>query len=163
VPSVTVDAVHNGDVLAFHLEWQNATESSEVRQNDDFPDAAAIALPAVEGAPLIVMGAKGQPVNAWYWRADEKNSARQVSAEGLGSSRTLDTTVVKARGQWAAGRWQVVIARSMKVDPVAGAAQLAPGQETGFGVAIWDGSNRERAGIKAFSGDWKPLMIEGRS
>jgi hypothetical protein len=49
------------------------------------------------------------------------------------------------------------------VADIAGTAQLEPGQETGFGVAIWEGSNRERAGIKAFSGDWKPLIIEGRS
>ena len=34
-----------------------------------------------------------------------------------------------------------------------------PGQETGFGVAIWEGSNSERAGIKSFSGNWMPLQL----
>lgn len=164
VSSVKVDAIHNGEFLAFRLEWDDPTQNAELADNDDFPDAAAIALPAAPGAPLILMGAKGLPVNAWYWRADEKESARHVSAEGLGTSRTtLDTHLVKARGEWRDGRWRVVIARSMQVPDIAGAAQLRPGQETGFGVAIWEGSNRERAGIKAFSVDWKPLIIEGRS
>ncbi len=163
VTSVKVDAIHNGETLAFRLEWEDPTNDSEPSDNDDFPDAAAIALPAAPGAPLILMGSKGSPINAWHWRADERNAARHVTAEGLGSSQALDTTLVKARGEWKDGRWRVVIARSMQVADVAGAAQLEPGQETGFGVAIWEGSSRERAGIKAFSGDWKPLIIEGRS
>jgi DMSO reductase family type II enzyme heme b subunit len=163
VSAATVSAVHNGETLAFRIEWEDPTQNAEISDNDDFPDAAAIALPAAAGAPLILMGAKGLPVNAWYWRADEKYAGRHVSAEGLGTSRTLDTQHVKARGEWRDGRWRVVIARSLQVPGVAGAAQLEPGQETGFGVAIWDGDNKERAGIKAFSGDWKPLIIEGRS
>jgi DMSO reductase family type II enzyme heme b subunit len=163
VSSVNVDAIHNGSMLAFRLEWDDSTENSELNDNDDFPDAAAIALPAAPGAPLVLMGAKGLPVNAWYWRADQSDSGRHVSAEGLGTSQTLDTTLVKARGEWRDGRWRVVIARSLQVPEVAGAAQLLEGQETGFGVAIWEGSNKERAGIKAFSGDWKPHTLEGWS
>jgi DMSO reductase family type II enzyme heme b subunit len=163
VSSVNVDAIHNGSMLAFRLEWDDSTENSELNDNDDFPDAAAIALPAAPGAPLVLMGAKGLPVNAWYWRADQNNSGRHISAEGLGTSQTLDTTLVRARGEWRDGRWRVVIARSMQVPEDPGAAQLREGQETSFGVAIWEGSNKERAGIKAFSGDWKPLTLRGRS
>jgi DMSO reductase family type II enzyme heme b subunit len=163
VSSVQVDALHNGTVLAFRLEWDDPTQDDTLDDNDEFPDAAAIALPAAPGAPLMLMGAKGKPVNAWYWRADEKKNARHVSAEGLGTSRTLDTTLVKARGEWRDGRWRVVIARSMQAAEAPEAAQLQPGLETGFGVAIWEGNNQERAGIKAFSGDWQPLSIQGDS
>jgi DMSO reductase family type II enzyme heme b subunit len=157
--SVGVRAIHNGDALAFRLEWDDPHEDNELLDNDSFPDAAAIALPAAEGAPLVLMGAVGMPVNAWYWRADEPDSARHVTAEGLGTSRTLDVELVKARGTWKEGRWQVVIARAMNVG-VAGAAQVTPGSDTGFGVAIWEGHHQERAGIKAFSGDWKVLTID---
>jgi hypothetical protein len=38
-------------------------------------------------------------------------------------------------------------------------AQLAPGERTGFALAVWEGSNGERAGIKAFSGDWRELRL----
>lgn len=159
VGSVEVGAVHNGDVLAFRLEWEDPNEDSELPDNDSFPDAAAIALPAADGAPLILMGAPGKPVNAWYWRADEPDGARHIAAEGLGTSRTLDTSLVSARGFWKEGRWRVLIARAMNVE-AQGAARLQPGSETGFGVAIWEGSHNERAGIKAFSGDWMKLTIE---
>jgi hypothetical protein len=51
----------------------------------------------------------------------------------------------------------VVIARALRVDTQEPIAQLEPGAETGFGVAVWDGNQGERAGIKAFSG---PLWLE---
>jgi DMSO reductase family type II enzyme heme b subunit len=160
VEKVAVSALHNGSVLAFRLEWASATESGSLGDNDDFPDAAAIALPTSEDAPLVVMGAPGAAVNAWYWRADEPEGARQISAEGLGTSRALGGALVQARGTWKEGRWRVVIARSFEMPGEPGAAQLSAGSETGFGVAVWDGSRQERAGIKAFSGDWLPLEIE---
>ena len=158
-PSVLVSAIHNGDVLAFRLEWEDPHEDNELLDNDSFPDAAAIALPTAEGAPLVLMGAAGMAVNAWYWRADEADRARHVTAEGLGTSRTLDVDLVKARGAWKEGRWRVVIARALNV-AVAGAAQITPGSDTGFGVAVWEGNHKERAGVKAFSGDWKPITID---
>ena len=49
-----------------------------------------MAFPLAEGAPLVSMGAPGAGVNAWYWRADEKDAGRNVVAEGIGTSRTLD-------------------------------------------------------------------------
>jgi DMSO reductase family type II enzyme heme b subunit len=160
VEKVSVSALHNGTVLAFRLEWDNATENAALDDNDIFPDAAAIALPTSEDSPLVVMGAPGAAVNAWYWRADDPEGARQISAEGLGTSRALGGAPVQARGIWKEGRWRVVLARSFEIPGEPGAAQLRAGTETGFGVAIWDGSRRERAGIKAFSGDWLPLDIE---
>lgn len=163
VSEVAVSAIHDGKVLAFRLEWEDPSEDATLDDNTSFPDAAAIALPASEDAPLVLMGAPGAPVNAWYWRADEPEAARQIAAEGLGTSRTLDTSVVRARGAWKEGRWRVVIARPMQVTGDPGAASLAPGTETGFGVAIWEGSHAERGGIKAFSGDWLPLDIQAAS
>jgi DMSO reductase family type II enzyme heme b subunit len=160
VEKVDVQALHNGEILAFRLEWEDATENGSITDNDTFPDAAAIALPASEDAPLVVMGAPGAPVNAWFWRADQPDGAREVSAEGLGTSRPLRGSPVQARGAWKGGRWRVVIARALQVADSKGAAQLTPGTETGFGVAIWEGSNQERAGIKSFSGDWLPLSID---
>lgn len=160
VGQVDVKALHDGRALAFRLEWEDATESADLDDNTHFPDAAAIALPAAADAPLVLMGKPGSPVNAWYWRADEPQGAREISAEGLGTSQTIGGSPVRARGVWKGGRWSVVVARALKLEGAPGAAQLAPGVETGFGVAIWEGSNQERAGIKSFSGDWLPLFLE---
>lgn len=160
VGRVSVAALHNGREIAFRLEWVDATENSDIVDTDSFPDATAIALPVVPNAPIITMGAPGQAVNAWYWRADEPQSARQLSAEGLGTSQTFDTSQLRARGAWKEGRWRVVLARALSINSSAPAAQLSAGSATGFGIAVWDGANAERAGIKAFSGNWLPLQLE---
>lgn len=157
VARVAVAAVHDGRSLAFRLEWSAASESREPSDNDQFPDAAAIVLPSSPDAPLVTMGAPGLAVNAWYWRADEPEGGRNVVAEGLGTSRSVDIERVQSRGTWKEGRWRVVLARALRVATDAAVAQLEPGTATGFGVAVWDGSRGERAGIKAFSG---PLWLE---
>jgi DMSO reductase family type II enzyme heme b subunit len=159
VDRVEVSALHNGDELAIHLDWADETENAEMTDTDSFPDAAAILFPVVPEAPIITMGAPGQPVNAWYWRADVPRKARQVTAEGLGTSHTFDQTLVHGRGRWKEGRWQIVLARSLRIKSETPVAQLEPGTETGFGIAIWEGSNSERAGIKSFSGNWMPLQL----
>jgi complex iron-sulfur molybdoenzyme family reductase subunit gamma len=140
VDGVEVTALHNGELLAF--------------------DAAGILLPVVAGAPLVTMGAEGLAVNAWYWRADEPEQGRNITAEGLGTTRPLPGQLVQARGLWKEGRWRVVIARALRVSSSEPVAQLEPGDTTGFGVAIWEGSHGERAGIKAFSGDWHELRLD---
>jgi DMSO reductase family type II enzyme heme b subunit len=112
---------------------------------------------------MAVMGAVGMAVNAWYWRADENGQGRHVLAEGLGTTRTLDYELVQGNGVYKDNRWHVVITRAMKVPSTETdkPAQLEPGQSTGFGVAVWEGSHGERAGIKAISGDdWIKLDIE---
>jgi DMSO reductase family type II enzyme heme b subunit len=161
VEAVQVAAVHDGERIAFRLEWTDPTENLEITDTTAFPDGCAVLLPTVQYAPMAVMGAVGMAVNAWYWRADENGRGRHVLAEGLGTSRTIGYEAVRGNGIYKDGRWQVVITRAMKVESPDNPAQLEPGQSTGFGVAIWEGERGERAGIKAISGDdWIALDIE---
>jgi len=159
IREVSVDALHDGSVLAFRLEWADAGEDRTIGDTTGFPDAAAILLPSAPDAPLITMGAPGLPVNAWYWRADEDGAGREVVAEGLGTTRTVDREQVRGHGEWKDGRWRVVIARALRVEAGAPVAQLRAGERTGFGVAIWEGSHGERAGIKSFSVNWLDLQL----
>lgn len=159
VSDVQVSAVHNGEVVAFRLDWQDGSENGELGDTTAFPDGAAVMLPVVAGAPLITMGAPNQPVNTWYWRADADTQGRQVLSEGIGSTRTVDQTVVRGHGIWKDGRWKVVITRALKVAGPEKVAQLAPGEKTQFAVAVWEGSNSERGGVKAFSGTWRDLVL----
>lgn len=159
VERVRVAAVHNGEFLAFRLEWEDATQDDALGDTIAFPDAAAVAFPAVAGAPAVTMGAPGAAVNAWYWRADENGRGREVVAEGLGTSRAVSAEGVRAQGVWKEGRWRVVIARALRVQTSEPVVQLEPGTATGYAVAVWEGSHRERAGIKAFSGDWRELRL----
>ena len=162
VERVAVAAAHQGEFLAFRLEWRDATESRVVGDTTSFPDAAAILLPSTPTSSAVTMGAPGAAVNAWYWRADEEHG-RHVVAEGIGTSRTLDLALVRGRGVWKEGRWRVVVARALRVATGEPVAQLRPGERTGFAVAVWEGSSGERAGLKAFSGDWRELRLAGLS
>lgn len=161
VENIKVQAAHNGEVLAFRIEWATKAPSMTNGDNSVFPDGAAVAIPADERAPLITMGADGLPITAWYWRANDGGQGRQISAEGIGTSETLDTETVKTNGVYENGRWSVVIARALKVESKKPVAQLEAGKDAKFGVAIWDGKNQERGGIKAFSGGaWIDLSLE---
>jgi DMSO reductase family type II enzyme heme b subunit len=159
VDRVAVSAAHDGTTLAFHLSWSDASENRELRDTTTFPDAAAVLLPVTPESSVMTMGAPGNPVNAWYWRADDER-ARNVVAEGIGTSRTADVELVQARGVWKEGRWHVVLARALRVESREPQAALRPGEKSGFAVAVWEGSRGERAGIKAFSGDWRGLRLE---
>jgi len=158
---VQVAAVHDGEQIAFRLEWSDPDENREITDTTVFPDCCGVLLPTVQYAPMAVMGAIGMAVNAWYWRADENGLGRHLMAEGLGTSRTIDYELVRGNGVHKNGRWHVVITRAMKVESPDKPVQLEPGQSTGFGVAIWEGGHGERAGIKAISGDdWIKLEIQ---
>ena len=159
VESVTIAAVHTGRELAFRLEWADPTENRDLNDTTSFPDAAAVLLPSMPNSVVMTMGAPTAPVNAWYWRADADKS-RNVIAEGIGTSRTVDVELVRGRGVWKEGRWKVVIARALRIDTKEPVAQIDVGATSGFAVAVWDGANSERGGIKAFSGDWRELVLD---
>ncbi|MDH3211141.1 MAG: ethylbenzene dehydrogenase-related protein [Myxococcales bacterium] len=161
VEAVQVAAIHDGQRIAFRLEWSDPIENRDVSDTTDFIDGCGVLFPAVQFAPMAVMGAVGMGVNAWYWRADENGRGRHLVAEGLGTTRAVDEELVRGNGVYVNGRWHVVITRSMKVQTTESLAQLEPGQTTGVGVAVWEGGHGERAGIKAISGDdWVKLEIE---
>ena len=163
VTAVRVSALHDGERLAFRLEWEDASEDRALADDDRFPDAAAVLLPSVPLSPLITMGAPGAAVNAWYWRADEAR-AREIVAEGIGTTRGVSLDSLRATGIWKEGRWRVVIARALDGDAAAPVAKLRPGETTGFGVAVWDGSRGERAGLKSYSGPaWHELALDALS
>ena len=169
IKAVTVAVVHNGSDIAFRLQWQDASADTGADGQDDtgFPDAAAVLFPTHANAPLMSMGAPGLPVNAWYWRADEPGQGRNVSAEGLGTTATVDRDLVKVKGQHRDGAWHVVIARALHATASRPVAQLGAGGRIGVSLAIWEGSRGERAGIKAFAlgphAGWHELVLDGIS
>ena len=156
---VTVTALHNGKYLAFHLNWADPKEDSKIEDNDQFCDAAAIFLPTKAKAPLVTMGAPGLPVNMWYWRADQA-AGRHVVAEGIGTTRTLDEKQVLTGRKWKDGQWHVVIARALGIVSTEHVVQLRPSRSTPFGIAVWEGSHQERAGIKAVTLEYLELKLD---
>jgi DMSO reductase family type II enzyme heme b subunit len=168
VKEVLVKAVHNGKEIFFYLEWLDAEKNVEIIANDVFPDGASILFPikTVTGKetepPIDEMGKKDLPVNAWQWRADLKK-AENTWAEGLGTTNWSKKCFISARSQWKDGMWKVVFARPLNVKEEnpkkPESVQLAVGKKVKTGFAIWEGSNGERAGLKAFSKEWEDLSI----
>ena len=159
IHAVEARAAIAGDSLFFHLRWADAAPNHDHGDNTVFPDAAAIALPLHPDAPLITMGAPAMPLTAWFWRADSGAQGYEVRAEGPGTTRITGRDV-QARAAWRDGAWQLVLARTLAGAGNADSIALAPGQTTRFGIAVWEGSHQERGGLKAFSGEWRELVLE---
>ncbi len=158
--SMQVGALHNGKEIFFRLVWDDGFADDKINDINQFVDAAAVMFPLVPEAPLIGMGTTGQPVNTWHWRADWAEP-KNVLTEGMGSTLSRDDPALAAQARHARGQWSVVIGRSLSVKGApTGTAPLAPGDTTKVAFAIWQGSNQERAGIKAFTPDWLELQIE---
>jgi mono/diheme cytochrome c family protein len=78
VEEVRVRSVHNGEQIAFLLEWDDRIVNQDLLRSQDFRDAVALQFPvaAVElhGAghaePSFTMGDEHGLVNIWHWKAD---------------------------------------------------------------------------------------------
>lgn len=83
ITTVSVQAIHNGNQVAFKLNWPDPTRDVE-NGLDTFRDAVAIAFPITlsEDAPDPFMGDEDDPVNIWQWRSDwqaDKDGNRNLS------------------------------------------------------------------------------------
>jgi len=158
---IAVKAAHDGTQIAFRLEWLDPAPNERRLDNGDFADAVAMLFPLNENAPLM-MGAPEAPVELWYWRADRPAHARSDTATGIGTSKIIDANAIAASAVRRDGRWTVVLRRALRTKrPASESVQITPGAVVRVAFAVWDGGNRERAGIKAFSPGWLQLTIEG--
>ena len=161
IKKVGITAVVTDENLLFRVEWESPHKSSVIADNDQFVDAVAVMLPVVDSAPMMSMGAEGMPVEIWQWRADDQDgTARQIMAQGWGTSTKSEDSEISAKGVWRSNHWAVVLTRPL-VSKKEGTAVLTRGVNSKFGVAVWEGSNSERAGLKSFSGNWQELGIAG--
>lgn len=146
--NVAVKVVLDHQKIAFHLKWFSGAKHPK--------DAAAIALP-VKGNPILVMmGSKTDPIHFLHWM-HAKEEVRSTFSQGIGTTQPGEDVLPEGQANWSNGHWSVVITRALgsgeKVAP------LIPGQNSKIGFAIWNGANDERAGLKAFSMDWKELFL----
>jgi mono/diheme cytochrome c family protein len=69
VEAVEVRALHDGERIAFHLSWEDPAPDQELGGHETFTDAAALQISAEADPPIFTMGAPGEPVNLWNWKA----------------------------------------------------------------------------------------------
>lgn len=70
IPSVNVQSLNDGQTIAFRVTWDDAVPNVHATHTDEFRDALAIQFPTTPDAATICMGAAGQQVNLWHWKAD---------------------------------------------------------------------------------------------
>jgi cytochrome c len=68
-PDLHVQVLHDGQVLAIRLTWQDRTRNDTAVRPQDFEDMAAIQLFKGSPEPFLGMGAAEQSVDVWHWRA----------------------------------------------------------------------------------------------
>lgn len=161
VSKVTAKCVHSETEIAIRLEWSDPTCNVERTDTLEFPDGAAVMFPIGDDAPLMTMGSETQPVNAWHWRADRQGTGRSNFAAGLGSTEVTDEIQIKTEASYANKRWSVVLRRALQVPgQEAKTRQFNLGDTVKVAFAVWEGSNGERGGLKAFSPQWYEIVLE---
>lgn len=69
---ITVRALHDGKDIVFQLVWADSTHDATAMRPQDFRDAAAIELSRTADPPFFAMGAVGQFVDIWMWKAERQ-------------------------------------------------------------------------------------------
>lgn len=159
VKELKARALHDGASIYYRLEWPDPTEDSKVDDADRFADGAAIMFPFGNDAPLVTMGWAEQPVNQWHWRADLARPYNVTSA-GLGTTYRTPESFIEATARREAGRWALVLARSLQTPDPDNHVQFPPGSAIKAAFCIWEGGNRERAGLKSYSPRWIEFTLE---
>lgn len=163
VKELTVASVHNKDHIFFYLEWASDKPNTEIGDINVFPDGVGVLFPFknIDMTQIKEMGSKDYPTNAWYWRPDFKERPKNQVGHGLATSIYTKKTSVESNSKWENKRWTVVMARSLKARGIdEETVNFSAGQKIGVGFAIWEGSNGERGGVKAFSKEWRELVVE---
>lgn len=143
---VSVDTSHG---FVIEVAWRCTYAMIDASDNPkQFIDGCALLVPDHPDAPWITMGAPGMPVAGVLWRAD-KPEPYAIRAEGLGSvQRSAPPKNWKAEAVYGDGAWRVKFTLPQW-------APLAAHKQ--FAVAIWQGAQSERAGLKSVSEGWIPL------
>lgn len=160
IEKVNLKAVHNGEDIFFCLQWKNKDRNLTIGDMNTFPDGVALLFPMKDDVecPIKEMGTEEAPTNAWYWRADFDNKPKNQITEGLSTSLYTDKSSIVANSLWKDETWTVIMGRPLEAPE--DAIKLMPGGKKSIGVAAWEGATGERGGVKAFSKEWRDLVLE---
>ncbi len=121
----------------------------------DRPGTRTAAQPPVS-LPAVAAGNQIVPR-----RGESAASSLETAGPGSVTFRPVKSQLVKAQGQWADGRWTVLMTRALTVRSPSGGISLEPGAKASVAFAIWDGRLRDRDGKKLVS-IWQDLELEQR-
>ena len=138
-----VKAASDGERLYIRVEWPD-----DPKPNAEFQDAVSAVFPTNGSGVLATLGNAEKPLVLWFWEHGRPEALRLIS-RGPGVFRKDAADGVAASGVLSDGRWSVVLS---------GPASI--GAKGKVGLAVWNGSNDERAGLAAVSREWLPLEMD---
>ncbi len=160
VKKVQLKAILTNDRLYIRLKWKDKTKNDKIYGPDQFYDGCALSFPVKHKkgyAPSVCMGQIGGEVDIWHWRANMKDSrAENLVAGGPGTLTRSPDRFLHQKAVWKDGYWYVEFYKPLKDDY---SVTLKPGNTYLVSVAVWDGSDRERAMMKAVS-NWIRIKVE---
>jgi len=156
VQDVIVRALHDGNQIAFLLEYDDPTEDAD--------DAAALEFMVgdqkahfAHGQPMMLV--QGGPVNIWFWK-NKDGKAVDMTAKGFGTLKPQEHQDVSAKGAYSNGKWRIVFTRPLTTDHPDEDVQVTPGDFINVAFAVWDGRKDatgqliEKGSQKAVSSWW---------
>jgi DMSO reductase family type II enzyme heme b subunit len=162
IDMITVRAVYTDAEIAFHLTWDDPTESKPDAKAKTFADQVALQLPVrpAEGneRPYVLMGDGSAPVHLLRWTSD--GGMREANASGLGKLTPQTGAAVQAKGTaaFADGQYRLVIKRPRATnDP--NDPEFPVGHFLSVSFMAWDGGAGETESKMSFS-SWYHLRLE---
>jgi hypothetical protein len=70
IPTIQLQALHDGQSFVVRLEWEDATPDTHAGKVEAFKDAVAIELVRGPDEPFFGMGSTTTPIDLWMWDAD---------------------------------------------------------------------------------------------
>ena len=163
---VEIQALHNGEEVAFRLVWDDRTESrpGESDEMETYVDAIALQFSSkpLSGMekPYFLMGDASYPTDLWYWRNDP-GDAVLVQTQGAGTFQVGDKGGgLVSQSQFDNGQYRVVIKRALQTEQTDSEVQFSIGAFIPFSVTGWDGSNGESGGYQRTVMAWYSLYLE---
>jgi len=136
------------DIYPFHEKRADSAEGD--RPGANTRSQPEVSLPAVASGNAIV------PVDSG---TGSGGSALTAGGPQTVTFRLPQNQAVDAQGQWAEGRWTVVMERSLSAPSHDSGVSLAPGERAAIAFAIWNGAQNDRDGQKRIT-IWNDLLLE---
>lgn len=142
-PNVVVDLYPFSETVVASAEYKRAGTRTAAQP--------PISLPALAAGNQIVPSENAKAA-----------SSLETAGPGSATFRPVKSQLVDAHGQWADGRWTVVMTRALNVDAAGAGVSLEPGAKASVAFAIWDGGAKDRDGKKLVS-IWQDCELERKT
>ncbi len=124
VDAVYIRAIHNGNEIAFFLEWDDPTKSPmpatavyPLQYNDRFYLQMPLAMPTdPTKKPYFIGGDKKRAAGIWAWDSGSMKT-KLLKGKGLFKTKVVEgATKIETNAAYDDGRWRVIMKRVMKTD-----------------------------------------------